>query len=251
MHRILLGYRLFIGLMLLTSCAPDSSKETQKLATKTTSLNTELGFLKHEQTNYDIEMRLIEGKLTSQEAQIADLRDDLLSQQKTSKQLVTNKLSELDTKIAQIEKGQVAIIEDVRQIKTHSNDLSATIQQYRKKLMDFESVIEKQNRNIANLESALNSLTTIMERNAKPVVNAERPAKVVPGIDKSSSSNDVSSTTSTAAVDSNLQKYVVKQGDTLQKIAKSNNVSVQDLKRYNGLEKDQIFIGQELKIPTK
>ncbi|MBI5346294.1 MAG: LysM peptidoglycan-binding domain-containing protein [Chlamydiae bacterium] len=43
--------------------------------------------------------------------------------------------------------------------------------------------------------------------------------------------------------------YKVKQGDSLEKIAKANNVTVDALKKYNRLENDLIVVGQELKIP--
>jgi len=48
--------------------------------------------------------------------------------------------------------------------------------------------------------------------------------------------------------DTNIS-YIVKKGDTLYNIAKVNNISVSDLKEYNNLSKDDLFIGQVLKIP--
>ena len=48
--------------------------------------------------------------------------------------------------------------------------------------------------------------------------------------------------------DTNIS-YIVKKGDTLYNIAKVNNISVSDLKEYNNLSNDDLFIGQVLKIP--
>jgi membrane-bound lytic murein transglycosylase D len=45
-------------------------------------------------------------------------------------------------------------------------------------------------------------------------------------------------------------KYVVKKGETLEKISRDHNVSVAQLKRWNHLKKDQINVGQELVILT-
>jgi LysM repeat protein len=45
--------------------------------------------------------------------------------------------------------------------------------------------------------------------------------------------------------------YRVKQGDTLEKIARNHQTSVEKIKRLNELEKDSIFIGQQLKIPSE
>lgn len=46
------------------------------------------------------------------------------------------------------------------------------------------------------------------------------------------------------------QVYVVRQGDTLGKIAKNRKVSVADLKTFNHLKSDVLRIGQKLKIPV-
>ena len=44
------------------------------------------------------------------------------------------------------------------------------------------------------------------------------------------------------------QIYVVKDGDYLSKIAENYNVSLSDLKAWNNLEGDKIFVGQKIKI---
>lgn len=44
--------------------------------------------------------------------------------------------------------------------------------------------------------------------------------------------------------------YIVKRGDALAKIARRHKITVDQLKRANGLEKDLIIAGQELRIPS-
>lgn len=51
------------------------------------------------------------------------------------------------------------------------------------------------------------------------------------------------------AEDTNIT-YVVKRGDTLYSIARAYNISVDELKRFNGLTFDTLSIGQELQIPS-
>jgi murein DD-endopeptidase MepM/ murein hydrolase activator NlpD len=45
--------------------------------------------------------------------------------------------------------------------------------------------------------------------------------------------------------------YIVSSGDTLSSIAKSRNVSVSKLKKFNNLHSDRIKLGQDLKIPRE
>lgn len=51
------------------------------------------------------------------------------------------------------------------------------------------------------------------------------------------------------AVDANLRTHKVISGDSLEKIAKKYQISVDALKQTNHLPSDKIVIGQELKIP--
>jgi LysM repeat protein len=44
--------------------------------------------------------------------------------------------------------------------------------------------------------------------------------------------------------------YVVKSGDSLNRIAKAHGTTVKALKVANGLENDRIVVGAKLKIPT-
>ncbi len=52
----------------------------------------------------------------------------------------------------------------------------------------------------------------------------------------------------TAPAQPTLVTHTVIKGDTLSKIAKQYNVTLNDIKKWNGLEKDTIYIGQVLKI---
>ncbi|HON06698.1 MAG TPA: LysM peptidoglycan-binding domain-containing protein [Verrucomicrobiota bacterium] len=55
----------------------------------------------------------------------------------------------------------------------------------------------------------------------------------------------------TSNITSGSKVYVVKSGDNLTKIAKSQGVKVSELKAANNLSTDRINVGQKLKIPVK
>ncbi len=52
----------------------------------------------------------------------------------------------------------------------------------------------------------------------------------------------------TTEVESSFNTYTVREGDNLSKIASSHNVTVDNLKSWNGLSDDKILIGQKLKV---
>lgn len=50
------------------------------------------------------------------------------------------------------------------------------------------------------------------------------------------------------SVQASAQNHKVQSGDTLWKIASSNNISIQDLKTWNNLHSDSIYVGQHLVV---
>lgn len=47
------------------------------------------------------------------------------------------------------------------------------------------------------------------------------------------------------------KNYRVQSGDSLEKIARKHHITIEALKRENGLTKDTIFAGQELRLPDE
>ena len=54
-----------------------------------------------------------------------------------------------------------------------------------------------------------------------------------------------------ASVSSGVRKYKVKHGDSLSRVARKFSVSVNELKKLNGLKSSVIHVGQTLKVPAK
>ncbi|MBF0779505.1 MULTISPECIES: LysM peptidoglycan-binding domain-containing protein [unclassified Granulicatella] len=74
------------------------------------------------------------------------------------------------------------------------------------------------------------------------------PTKVAPSV---SSSSQVVPTPSEAKPVSTPKSVTVQPGDTLWGISHRNGVTVDELKQVNGLTSDTIYVGQQLRIPTK
>ncbi|MGX6962641.1 LysM peptidoglycan-binding domain-containing protein [Vagococcus xieshaowenii] len=64
--------------------------------------------------------------------------------------------------------------------------------------------------------------------------------------DQTSTSNAPSNTSQSSNI--NMKRYTVKASDTLYSIAKNYNVSLANLKQWNALKSDVIYVGQTLKI---
>lgn len=50
--------------------------------------------------------------------------------------------------------------------------------------------------------------------------------------------------------DASVSQYRVQRGDTLSQVARDNQVSVNELMRFNGLDDDRVMVGQTLRIPA-
>ncbi|WP_157055587.1 LysM peptidoglycan-binding domain-containing protein, partial [Liquorilactobacillus cacaonum] len=64
----------------------------------------------------------------------------------------------------------------------------------------------------------------------------------------SSSSSNNSSSTSSSSTSNTSSSYTVKSGDSLWAIANKYGISVANLKSWNSLSSDTIYVGQSLKV---
>lgn len=192
--------------------------------------------LKHELRNHESEIRLFEEKLHNQELQLESVKqevtDGIQSQKDFSKANVINlegQIQNLNSKLESLDNTLKSLIVDMRQIKTQSNDSVYVLSQYKQKLVELESVTEAQTQHMKNLELAMNSIMEVLQAR-------EAAEKAAMAINRTSASS---------------KSYKVQSGDSLEKIARRHDISVQALKEANQLSSDQIMINQTLKIPEK
>ncbi|OQP88050.1 peptidoglycan-binding protein [Rhizobium rhizosphaerae] len=89
-----------------------------------------------------------------------------------------------------------------------------------------------------------------------PDLPAQRDVAILPGQsqsrEKNSSSKDLAlGKQPEAGAGDKKGSYVVKPGDSLNRIAKQNGVTVEELRAANGMSNGTIRVGQELKLPAK
>lgn len=114
-----------------------------------------------------------------------------------------------------MKKKQEEILADIRQLGSHANDTTTALSQYKDKICEMEKSILSQNKKFDEIGKIKKSLETL--------------------------SLDLSK--------QEMIQYTIKEGDSLQKIAKQFTVSVEELKKINHLKDDLIFSGQAILIP--
>jgi LysM repeat protein len=194
-------------------------------------LKNGLADLKHEVHNHETEIRMFENRLQNQESTFEHLRqqlmDDVQSQRdfaRASQVNLEGKTANLDQSIKNLETMVRGLMTDARQLKTQANDSVTVLGQYKQKISELENLLQAQNQHMQNLEAALQSMMEVWQ--------AKEAAREI--------ANQASELSKT---------YKVQPGDSLEKIARAQKVSVQALRDANQLTNDRIIVGQTLKIP--
>lgn len=208
--------------------APKKYSYDEDVSTTIREMRDSLEDMRHELKNHESEIRMYEEKLSNQEAMIDTLRQHVNDNAQIHKDLLKEASTNLDIKISGLDSTVKALVADLRQFKMHANDSTAALAQYKQKISELEKVIEIQNQNMENLQTAIRTLMDALQ--------------VKVGVEKVSPSS-ASSSSSSGKI------YRVKAGDSLEKIARSNQTSVQAIQELNNLTTTRIVVGQALQMP--
>lgn len=181
--------------------------------------------LRHEVNNHEAEMRTFSEKLDNLDNRLDSLLQQIENSTRSQKDLLKGETGSLEERIASLESLNKGIVSDLKMLKAHANDSAVVIGQYKQKLVELEKLVESQNRSLDALQGAVQSLAEAMQVKAGG---------------SSVASRDDGYTGRT---------YKVKPGDSLEKIARLHQTSIQSIKDANSLAKDRIVVGQTLKIP--
>lgn len=216
MKKIEFNYLILLLPLLLYGCSSinsSSKDEKQQLELSLHKVRTDVEDIKHDLNTYEIEHHVLEGKQIDQEQLIISLKNQVADLKQGKLETFTNELQNLDRKINQFAKNQEKILSDIRQLSTHANETTTALAQYKEKIALFEKSMIANNQQIQEvikLREGLAKLTT----------------------------SELS------------RNYIVKAGDSLEKIARQYQVSVDQIKKLNNLTSDLIVVGQEISIPN-
>jgi LysM repeat protein len=126
--------------------------------------------------------------------------------------------------------------------------LSAQVNAMEKKITGLEKTIEKAAHDLHTLSGASNLALTKIQIVEQSLASHEKRLDEV--VKLKGTLTTISKAISQRPSTDSTKSYLVKAGDSLEKIARINHVSVESIRKVNpALSKDKIIIGQELRLP--
>lgn len=164
-------------------------------------------------------MAMLKNSIATQEESRESLEKEVSKMLKAAKDAVNESSEQSGSRQKNFDKTLEKLTSDLKQLKTHCNDLSSIVNDLSKTVAGLKEGANAQNLVIKELEQAMRGLTLALG-----------------GKGKTEGSGGV---------------HVVKSGDSLEKIARQNGMSISELKELNNLKSSTIHPGQELIVRTK
>ncbi len=199
---------------LLSGCAMTSSYKTQKhqMEMSLHKVRTEVDEIKHDLNTYEIEHHILEGKLIDQNQIMATLKKQLAEITQDKIESFQQTLQKLERKITELSKKQDKISSDIRQLSAHANETTTALSQYKEKIAQFEKNLLKQKDQLQTLAHLRATLSKLSHESKQSI-------------------------------------YIIQKGDTLEKIARDQQVDIEKIKKLNHLKSDLIVVGQKIYLP--
>jgi LysM repeat protein len=179
-------------------------------ATENSALGTRL-------SNCEIELEMLKNSISSQEQVREALEKEMSLLLRSTKETLTESRDGSVQRQKAFDKTLEKLLADLKQLKTHSNELSSSVNDLSKSITELKENQRHQGQSVKELEQAMRALTMAMGG-------------------KSSLKSGSSGT------------YTVKNGDSLEKIAKSHGMTISELKELNQIKNATIHPGQELQV---
>lgn len=172
--------------------------------------------MQHEIGNNQYEIKVFDERLGTLDASLDAIRLELqgIKSQGKDKQ----RTLDLEGKLGNLDLMAKGLTTDIKTLKTQLNDTTTALGQLKARFNSLEKIIESQNHNIDALQAAMRMLTE-----STPAKEGAKATKI----------------------------YTVKSGDALEKIARVNQISIEEIKELNGLTGAKIIVGQKLLIYDK
>ena len=204
---------IFFIIVGLTSCSMMGSspkEEKHQLELTLHRIRTDLEEIKHDMTSSEMQIQILEGKIVAGDDLIAAVKDRLQELQKTNWNQLEYQISLLEKKTKSIELQNDHLLSHLNQLQQYATDTTKALIQYKDKIKDIEKTIANNQEIIEQIRWKKNS----------------------------------------QKLDKTFKTYVVRPGDSLDKIARQHETTADELKKINQLTHDLIIVGQELVVPA-
>lgn len=180
-------------------------------------MRIELGDLRHAVQVQKTDLSLLQERLLEQE-NLAETAN----KNQTKTEPLAARIAALEKKLSLIEGQNERMLGDLKLLSKSHGQSHSNVHQLEERLVILQKQIDQCSSRLGDIQHLKTTLTQV----SKAIGEKETPAS------------------------SSAKRYRVKAGDTLEKIAKREQVSVNEIKRLNHLQADKIVIGQELVLRT-
>jgi LysM repeat protein len=200
--------------LIATSCSPlrtSPNDEGHNWELKFHEIRTNLEEVKHDVNCFRTDLQILENRIQSYETTLSGLKKNDLDNQ-------AKQIDQISQTIRALEKQWSLFEQDKQQIQKlglHANETILALSQCKTRIQELDQKLVSQNKKFEDLAKIKGNLDAIAK-------NFKSPYTI----------------------------YEVKSGDSLERIAAAHNTKADKIKKLNELEKDTIFPGQQLKIPT-
>lgn len=213
-----LSFFLLLAL-LMPGCSPLTSSahdEKHQLELTLHEVQTNLDDLRHDINCFQTELQILDGRIKYYENALTAFKQQDLEKQQIKIDHLTHELQALEKRWTAAEKNRFTESEELIQLTSHAKETSTVLFQFKARIEELENELASGQRRFEEL--------------GKLKTNIDALGKAI-------RKNELS------------KIYKVRPGDSLEKIAKFHQTSVDKIKKLNGFEQDLIVVGQELKIP--
>lgn len=198
---------------LLPSCFQSSFNSQQNpLEFSLHKVQTELEELKQDLNTHQMELNILEGKFLNQDNILASIREEMTEKEQKQFNDITHRLDLCEKKILSFWQQKDKLFHELKELNLHAHSTTTALSQYKSRISELELLINEKLKEFTSIRHELKVISDPL-------------SLVTP------------------------KKYRVQKGDTLKKIAKTMNISLDELKEVNRLQGDTIYIEQELVIP--
>jgi peptidoglycan DL-endopeptidase CwlS len=166
----------------------------------------------------EAEMEMLKNSISSQEQSREALEKEVSGLLKAARDSVTESRDRSSQQSKSIDATVEKLSSDLKQLKNHSNDLSLTVNELSKTLQGMKESVQQQGQAVRELEQAMRSITLAMGGKGGGSTNGKTVS------------------------------YIVKSGDSLEKIARTHGMTLNEIRELNSLKSLTIRPGQELLV---